>query len=48
MLSTLRRTDGQPTLGVRLLAALVILGMAGVAAPFLLMPVLRWFMDLLF
>lgn len=48
MLSTLRRTDGQPNLGVRVLAALVILGMAGVAAPFLLLPVLRWLVDLLF
>ena len=41
MLPSLRDHRGQPTAGVRLLAAAVVLGMVLLAAP-ALFPVLRW------
>ena len=47
MLSSLRGPDGGPALHVRLLAALVILGMLLLAAPFVLVPVLRYVVDLI-
>ncbi|WP_165865760.1 hypothetical protein [Vallicoccus soli] len=40
MLRTLRRPDGSPSLGVRLLAALVVLGLVVLTAPRVLTPVL--------
>lgn len=45
MLSQLRRPDGTPTLRVRVAAALVIIGMAVLAAPALI-PVLLWLVHL--
>ncbi|MGN6243843.1 MAG: hypothetical protein ACTHQ3_09245 [Motilibacteraceae bacterium] len=42
MLSTLRGPDGGPAPHVRLLAALVVLGMAVLTAPLVLVPLLRW------
>jgi hypothetical protein len=47
MLSLLRDHRGRPSATVRLLAALVVLGMLLLAAP-ALMPVLRWAGDLVF
>lgn len=46
MLPSLRDHRGKPSAGVRVLAAAVVLGMLLLAAPALL-PVLRWFTDLL-
>ena len=40
MLRSLRRHDGSPSYGVRLLAALVVLGLLVLTAPRLLTPVL--------
>lgn len=48
MLSTLRRPDGGPGLHVRVLAALVVLGMLALAAPMVVGPVLQWLGSLLF
>lgn len=41
MLSGLRGPDGGPSLRVRLLAALVVLGLIVLSAPLVLLPVLR-------
>lgn len=41
MLRTLRTPDGGPALRVRLVAALLVVGLMLLAAP-LLVPVLRW------
>lgn len=40
VLRTLRRPDGSPSIAVRLLAALVVLGLVVLTAPRVLMPVL--------
>jgi hypothetical protein len=47
MLRLLRDPRGRPSVTVRLLAALVVLGMLLIAAP-ALMPVLRWAGSLVF
>lgn len=41
MLRMMRGPDGGPGAGVRILAALVVLGLLAVAAP-LIVPLLRW------
>jgi hypothetical protein len=43
MLGKMRAPDGRPALGVRVLAALVVLGLLLVSAP-VLVPVLAWFL----
>ena len=47
MLGTLRNAEGGPSLRVRVLAALVVLGMLTLSAP-VLIPVLGWLMRALF
>ncbi len=42
VLRSLRDAEGGPSLGVRVLAALVVIGMLVLAAPVVLVPVLRW------
>lgn len=42
MLSSLRRPDGGISLRVRVLAALVVFAMVGLAAPLVFSPVLHW------
>ncbi len=46
MLSSLRRPDGSPSLGVRLLAALVVLGLVVLTAPLVITPVLDFLVAL--
>jgi len=46
MLSKMRAPDGSPALGLRVLAALVALGLLLVTAP-LLVPVLAWLFNAL-
>lgn len=48
MLSALRGRDGGPAPHVRVLAALVVLGMLALAAPLLIGPVLRFVAGLIF
>ncbi len=47
MLRNLRDAEGGPALGVRVLAAVVVLGMLLLAAPVVLVPLLRWLADVL-
>jgi hypothetical protein len=47
MLATLRNAEGGPSLRVRLLAVLVILGMLLLSAP-VVIPVVRWLAAVLF
>ncbi|MDP9392872.1 MAG: hypothetical protein M3Q27_00785 [Actinomycetota bacterium] len=42
MLRSLRSPDGRPALRVRLVALLVVLGMVLLAAPVVLVPLVRW------
>ncbi len=42
MLSTLRGPGGGPSVAVRLLAALVVLGLVVVTAPLFVLPLLHW------
>ncbi len=42
MLRSLRDADGGPALTVRILAALVVIGMLVLTAPVVLVPILRW------
>ena len=46
MLSSLRGPDGDPALRVRLLAALVVLGLFLLTAPIVLVPLARALLDL--
>ena len=46
MLSSLRAPDGRPALRVRILAALVVLGLVALTAPLVLAPALDWLVDL--
>ena len=45
VLSSLRGPDGRPALRVRVLAALVVLGLVALTAPLVLVPVLDWLVD---
>lgn len=47
MLGRLQDRRGEPTLRVRVLAALVILGMLLLTAPLVLGPVVRWLLSFL-
>ena len=42
MLRSLRDAEGGPSMGVRVLAAVVVLGMIVLTAPVVLVPLLRW------
>lgn len=45
MLSGLRNNRGDTSLRARVLAALVIVAMVGLAAPVVLVPMVRWLVD---
>ena len=46
MLRTLRNSHGGPAIRVRVIAALLVLGMVALAAPAII-PVLRWLLGIL-
>ena len=48
MLRGLRNPEGGPALRVRLVAALVLLGLVVLTAPVVVVPLLRWLAGLLF
>ena len=48
MLRALRDPEGGPALRVRLVAALLVLGLVVLAAPVVLVPLLRWLLGSIF